>query len=60
MVQEKYAGGQEKGRFAFGGSTIVLLTEAGKVTIDEDLQKNSRDGYETLVKMGERIGIAVR
>lgn len=52
--------GQEKGKFAFGGSTIVLLTEAGKVTIDEDLLKNSKDGYETLVKMGERIGIAVR
>ena len=52
--------GAGKGRFAFGGSTIVLLTEAGKVTIDEDLLKNSGDGYETLVKMGERIGIAVR
>ena len=56
----KVCRGQEKGRFAFGGSTIVLLTEAGKVTIDEDLLKNSGDGYETLVKMGERIGIAVR
>ena len=32
----KVCRGQEKGRFAFGGSTIVLLTEAGKVTIDEE------------------------
>lgn len=50
--------GQEKGRFAFGGSTVVLLLEPGKVTMDNDLLKNSRDGYETLVRMGERIGTA--
>lgn len=50
--------GQEKGRFAFGGSTVVLLLEPGKVIMDRDLLKNSRDGYETLVRMGERIGKA--
>lgn len=48
--------GQEKGRFEFGGSTIILLTEPGKVQIDRDLLKNSRHGYETVVKSGEAIG----
>lgn len=51
--------GDEKGRFEFGGSTIVLLLEKDKVEIDADLIKNTKDGYETAVKMGERIGKAV-
>lgn len=48
--------GKEKGKFEFGGSTIILLLEKGKVVIDEDIIQNSRDGLETPVKMGERIG----
>lgn len=48
--------GQEKGRFEFGGSTIVLLVEQGKLSIDCDIMKNSKDGYETIVRMGETIG----
>lgn len=48
--------GQEKGRFEFGGSTIIVLCEQGKVSVDRDLLRNSRDGYETLVRMGEAIG----
>lgn len=48
--------GQEKGKFEFGGSTVVLLLQRDKVVIDADLVKNTEEGYETLVKMGERIG----
>lgn len=48
--------GQEKGRFEFGGSTIILFVQRGKVEIDEDLLANTADGYETVVRMGERIG----
>ncbi|MBS6195994.1 MAG: phosphatidylserine decarboxylase [Clostridiales bacterium] len=48
--------GQEKGRFEFGGSTVIVLCEQGKVSVDRDLLKNTRDGYETLVRMGEAIG----
>ncbi len=48
--------GEEKGHFEFGGSTVILMLEKGKVNIDSDLVKNSADGYETVVKMGERIG----
>lgn len=48
--------GQEKGYFEFGGSTVILLIQQGKVRIDKDLLKNTEDGYETIIKMGERIG----
>lgn len=51
--------GQEKGYFLFGGSTVVILLEAGKAVIDEDILKNSEEGIETIVKLGERIGRAV-
>lgn len=48
--------GQEKGLFQFGGSTVLLLLEPGRVRLDADILKNSEGGEETIVKMGERIG----
>ena len=48
--------GEEKGYFKFGGSTVVLLFEKSKIHIDEDLLITTAKGYETIVKMGERIG----
>lgn len=48
--------GQEKGYFQFGGSTVVLLVKADKVKVDEDIWENSREGMETIVKFGEKIG----
>jgi phosphatidylserine decarboxylase len=48
--------GEEKGYFKFGGSTVVMLFEKSKIHIDEDLLINTAKGYETTVKMGERIG----
>ena len=48
--------GQEKGYFQFGGSTVVLLLEKGRTLVDEDILRNSREGHETIVKMGEKIG----
>ncbi|WP_421919573.1 phosphatidylserine decarboxylase [Marinifilum sp.] len=47
--------GSEKGYFAFGGSTVVLFFEKGKVRFDDDLIENTRNGYETAIKMGEDI-----
>lgn len=51
--------GQEKGYFQFGGSTVVLLLQAGGVQIDEDILENSRNGIETVVKYGEKIGVSL-
>ena len=50
--------GEEKGYFKFGGSTIVLLFEKSKICVDKDLLTNTANGFETAVKMGERIGDA--
>ena len=52
--------GEEKGYFKFGGSTVVLLFEKDKIHIDTDLLINTSKGYETSVKMGERIGEKMR
>lgn len=49
--------GEEKGMFEFGGSTIVLILKKDVVRLDEDIVKNSQDGYETKVKLGEKIGV---
>lgn len=48
--------GEEKGRFEFGGSTIVMLFGKDCVRIDEDILRNSAEGIETVVKYGEKIG----
>lgn len=50
--------GQEKGKFEFGGSTIILLLQKDKVDLCEDLLRNTEKGFETIVKMGEVIGYA--
>lgn len=55
----KFSKGEEKGMFEFGGSTIVLFIEKDKVVPDEDLLKNTEEGFETAVKMGEPIGKAI-
>ena len=52
--------GKEKGRFEFGGSTVVLLVEKDRVTPDAELLENTRRGDETAVKCGERLGVAFR
>ena len=49
--------GQEKGYFEQGGSTIVLLFEKGRISVDPDIIEMSGNGIETKVKMGERIGV---
>ena len=48
--------GEEKGYFAFGGSTIVLLFMPGAVLPDQTILTASAAGAETRVKMGQSIG----
>ncbi len=50
------AKGSEKGYFAFGGSTLVLLFEKDKIIFDKDLIANTKKGLETSILMGENIG----
>lgn len=49
--------GQEKGKFEFGGSTVVMFIEKDKVVLDNDLLKNTNDGFETRIYLGEQIGV---
>lgn len=46
---EKVQRAEELGYFKFGGSTIVLLFEEGKMIFDDDLVENSNGALETLV-----------
>lgn len=51
--------GEEKGRFEFGGSTVIVLLQKGRAIPDADLVRNTAEDAETMVHLGERIGIAV-
>lgn len=51
--------GQEKGRFEFGGSTVILLFQKNAVKIHQNLIDHTNEGYETIVRMGESIGNGV-
>jgi phosphatidylserine decarboxylase len=48
--------GEEKGRFEFGGSTVVMLFGKDSIVLDNDILRNSAEGIETVVKLGEKIG----
>jgi phosphatidylserine decarboxylase len=49
--------GEEKGWFELGGSTIILLLRSGRARVDDDVVRHSRKGVETVVRLGERIGV---
>jgi phosphatidylserine decarboxylase len=52
--------GQEKGYFQFGGSTVIVILQPGRATIDADISEHSAQGIETLVRYGERVGTLTR
>lgn len=49
---------EELGYFKFGGSTIVVLFEEGKMVFDDDLVDNSMGALETLVSSLFRLAIS--
>ena len=48
--------GEEKGRFLYGGSTVVLLLEKGCAELDEALFENTANGLETPVQLHALLG----
>ena len=48
--------GQEKGRFLYGGSTIIVLLKKGMVKLPDSLFRATEAGLEVPVKLGEKIG----
>ena len=49
---------QDSGAFAFGGSTVLVLFQAGTITFDPDLLANSNQQLETLIQVGSSLGRA--
>jgi phosphatidylserine decarboxylase len=47
--------GQEKGYFAFGGSSTILLFEPGAITLPQDFLDRSNHGIETYARMGSSM-----
>jgi phosphatidylserine decarboxylase len=48
--------GAEKGYFEFGGSTVIVIFEGGRVKFSEDILENTANGVETYALMGDEIG----
>lgn len=48
--------GSEKGTFLYGGSTIIVLVESDKLTVDDHILESSKVGREFPVLYGQRIG----
>lgn len=55
---KEFKRGEEKGYFLPGGSTIVLIVKDAK--IDKDILENSKQGIETIINIGEKIGEKVK
>ena len=53
---DRHAKGDEKGYFKFGGSTMIFVSPTGALKFDDDLVRNSREGVETFIRVGERMG----
>ena len=54
----RFERGTEKGRFEFGGSTVILLLKKDAATLDDEFFENTKNELETVVKCGEKIGTA--
>ena len=52
---KKFNKGDEKGYFMFGGSTVIILVKKDIIKVDSKILKNSKLGYESCVKFGEKI-----
>ncbi len=54
----RFARGEERGYFLFGGSTVILMGEPDAWIPDEDLVEQTRAGVETHIRLGERVALA--
>lgn len=53
-----HAKGDEKGCFSFGGSSLIMLFEPGRILFDQDLIDASRQKLEVKGLMGQSLGRA--
>ena len=52
--------GEEKGHFAYGGSTILLLLQQDAAQLLPEIREASRRGEEFPVRMGQKIGFSLK
>jgi len=50
--------GDEKGMFLFGGSTVIVFGEKGRLQVSKEIADNTSNGIETYLKMGRAMGHA--
>ena len=55
LEKNRFAKGEEKGHFEFGGSTVIVLINQD-VELNEKILENSKNEIETIVKLGQHIG----
>lgn len=51
--------GAEAGYFCFGGSTLVLIFKKDTLEIDPTILKNSQEGKETAILMGQKVALII-
>ncbi len=56
---EPFEKGDEKGYFLFGGSTVIVCGEPGRWLPSADILKNTAQGIETYLHLGDEVGISV-
>lgn len=56
MEEGSFKKGEEKGYFEFGGSTVLLLLQKDRIALREELVRNTRNGIETKIQMGQELG----
>ncbi len=59
-LERPFTRGQEKGLFLFGGSTVIVYGEPGAWTPEADLLKQTSQGREVLVELGQPVATASR
>ncbi len=65
LIEETYKAGvyhnrgDEKGYFAFGGSTVMCFFEAGRIKLADDLLEKTAQGMELYARQGDFMGVAV-
>ncbi len=58
LVDEPFQRGNEKSVFRFGGSAVIVFGEPRRWRPSEDLLAHTKDGIETLVRLGEPVALA--
>jgi phosphatidylserine decarboxylase len=55
-LKKQFKRGDEKSAFRFGGSAVVMVGEPGAWQAADDLLERTKEGVETLLRLGEPLG----